>query len=635
MANNIENELDNDDVHGQLVEQGSGLVEEVRVLQQQLAEMYQAWVNGHVPPPSDNLHNVLVANQYLHSTSSNLRNDPFTVPIVPTFTFPQLTLAQKSNNDPQLYAHDAQHYSPELTFKVPDAYKHTPHNVFPIEIEKPDKNMEQEKMTRKMKSLEQTMRNIQGLGGHKSILFNNLCIFPHVHLPPGFKTPKFDKYDGHGDPVVCLKRYCNQLRGAGGKKELLMAYFGEILTVIASELFIDQDISYWHVWNDMAQDFVQQFQYNIDIVSDHSSLVNIKKKPTESFREYAIKWREQAARIGEIVENGMKSGKIASQATLKATTQAIQSGSGSFGNRKKKEEGSMMASGFGGVQRGIVPSYVQFQQGQSNSPQHYYPPQGPRYSVPPQQYTVFNAQAYARPPNHQQWRAPIPQGSRQLRPNFQAPYNPRPRQEYVREQEPKKEFTPIGESYTSLYRKLMQLKLIEPIMPRYANPNSKGFDSNARCEYHSNTQGHSTKNCWTLKKAIENLIEAKAIVVSNNEDTPNITNNPLPAHDNTHFIGMIYDDRDYKQSGKTDMDVRTIGQEPKVIVNPPQLAPLIVKGASSSLNLAGSETMILYVPGSTKKVEVQLGGPKLYIPRGIQKIVPNNSLRNIIEPVVI
>ncbi|XP_075108704.1 uncharacterized protein LOC142180390 [Nicotiana tabacum] len=337
----------------------------------------------------------------------------------------------------------------------------------------------------------------------------------------------------------------------------------------------------------------------------------------------------EVIKIGEIVENGMKSGKIISQAALKATTQAIQSGSGSFKNQKKKEEGSMMASGFGGVQRGIVPSYVQFQQGQSNSPQHYYPPQGPRYSVPPQQYTAFNARAYARPPNHQQWRAPIPQGSRH------APYNPHPRQEIVREQEPKKEFIPIRESYTSLYRKLMQLKLIEPIMPRYVNPNSKVFDSNARCEYHSNTQGHSTENCWTLKKAIKNLIEAKAIVVTNNEDTPNITNNPLPAHDNTHFIGMIYDDRDYKQSGKTEMDVGTIGQEPKVIVSPPQLAPLIVKGASSSLNLVGSEKMILYVPGSTKMVEVQLGGPKLYIPGGIQKIIPNNSLRNITEPIVI
>ncbi|XP_019248614.1 PREDICTED: uncharacterized protein LOC109227879 [Nicotiana attenuata] len=331
----------------------------------------------------------------------------------------------------------------------------------------------------------------------------------------------------------------------------------------------------------------------------------------------------------------MKSGKIVSQAALKSTTQAIQSGSGSFGNWKKKEEGSMMASGFGGVQRGIVPSYVQFQQGQSNSPQHYYPPQGPRYSVTSRQYTVFNAQPYARPPNHQQWRAPTPQGSHQFRPNFQAPYNPRPRQEYVREQELKKEFTPIGESYTSLFQKLIQLKLIEPIMPHYMNPNSKGFYSNARCEYHSNTQGHSTENCWTLKKAIENLIEAKAIVVANNEDTPNITNNLLPAHDNTHFIRMICDDWDYKQSAKTEMIDGTIGQEPKVIVSPPQSAPLIVKGAGSSSNSAGSEKPVLYVPGSTKKIGVQLGGPKLYILGGIQKIFPNNALRNITEPVVI
>ncbi|XP_070057951.1 uncharacterized protein [Nicotiana tomentosiformis] len=488
-----------------------------------------------------------------------------------------------------------------------------------------------------MKSLEQTMRNIQGLGGHKSVSFNDLCMFPHVHLPPVFKTPKFDKYDGHGDPIAHLKRYCNQLRGAGGKEELFMAYFGESLTGIASEWFIDQDISHWHVWNDMAQDFVPQFQYNIDIVPDRYSLINIKKKPTESFREYAIKWREQAAsdpdylhymlasigkpfteaiKIGEIVENGMKSGKIMSQEALKAAMQAIQTRSDSFGNQKKKEEGSMMASGFKGIQRGIVPSYVQFQQGQSNSPQHYYPPQGPRYSVTPQQYIVFNAQAYARPLNHLQWRAPIPQGSRQLRPNFQAPYNPRPQQEYVREQEPNKAFTPIGELYTSLYRKLMQLKVIEPIMPRYVNPNSMVLTP-------------------MQDKAIENLIEAKAIVVTNNEDTPNITNNTLPAHDNTHFIMMVCDDRDYKQSGKTEMVVGTIEQEPKVIVSLPQLAPLIVKGASSSLNLAGSEKIILYVPGKTKKVEVQLGGPKLYIPGGIQKIIPNNGLRNITEPVVI
>ncbi|XP_070054990.1 uncharacterized protein [Nicotiana tomentosiformis] len=110
---------------------------------------------------------------------------------------------------------------------------------------------------------------------------------------------------------------------------------------------------------------------------DHNSLSNMKKKPTESFIEYAIKWREQATRvkppmdnhelnsifleaqkpdffqnmmsvmgrpfaeaikIGEMVENDLKTGQIISQEALIATTQAIQNGSGCLANRKKKDK---------------------------------------------------------------------------------------------------------------------------------------------------------------------------------------------------------------------------------------------------------------------------------------------------------
>ena len=61
----------------------------------------------------------------------------------------------------------------------------------------------------------------------------------------------------------------------------------------------------------------------------------------------------EAIKIGEMVENAIKSGKIVSQAAIRATTHAIQSGSGNFTNRKKKEEGSMMATGSRGVQMGM------------------------------------------------------------------------------------------------------------------------------------------------------------------------------------------------------------------------------------------------------------------------------------------
>ncbi|XP_070045821.1 uncharacterized protein [Nicotiana tomentosiformis] len=76
-----------------------------------------------------------------------------------------------------------------------------------------------------------------------------------------------------------------------------MAYFGESLTGTASERYRDQDISHWHIWDDLARDFVRQIQYNIYIAPDRNSLTNFKKKTAKSFREYAIKWREQAARV--------------------------------------------------------------------------------------------------------------------------------------------------------------------------------------------------------------------------------------------------------------------------------------------------------------------------------------------------
>ena len=70
----------------------------------------------------------------------------------------------------------------------------------------------------------------------------------------------------------------------------------------------------------------------------------------------------EAIKIGEMVENAIKSGKIVSQAAIRATTHAIQSGSGNFTNWKKKEEGSMAASGSRDIQKRMKNPYCQVQQ---------------------------------------------------------------------------------------------------------------------------------------------------------------------------------------------------------------------------------------------------------------------------------
>ncbi|XP_070044621.1 uncharacterized protein [Nicotiana tomentosiformis] len=378
--------------------------------------------------------------------------------------------------------------------------------------------MAQEEMTQRVKSLEQKLKNMQGLAGQKSIAFKDLCMFSSVHLPLGFKTPKFEKYDGHGDPIAHLKRYCNQLRGVEGKEELVMAYFWESLTGVASEWFMDQETSHWHVWDDIARAFVKRFQYNIDIAPDRNSLSNLKKKPTESFREYAIKWREQAARvkppmdvhelitiffqaqepdyfqnmmsavgksfseaikIGKMAENGLKTGKIISQTVLKAATQAVQIESDNFSDTNEKDEETMMTIRSRRGPKRTSRRYEQPHQVSDDSPEHYYPLQNPQYSIAPLQYVV-------QPPRHPRRRAPAPQNLHQPPQNFQVPYNPHPSQGYRGEQRLKDNFTPIGESYASVFEKLKHYDMIAPIPPNHVDPRARSFDPSKRCEYHSN-----------------------------------------------------------------------------------------------------------------------------------------------------
>ncbi|KAM3201934.1 hypothetical protein P3L10_029558 [Capsicum annuum] len=317
-----------------------GANEEIQKLRQQMIEMHRAWANGLSPPPfpTDNLEYLsslspvshaqfpifvdmtqhasgsILGKQYLntfnvHFLTPQYKTNTYSAPpSIPIFATPLPYKAPVSEGHPTIVlSHSArehvlnisgdQHYASEPIFKSTGHYGYTHPPELSFNTEKPVMTEEQEEMTKKLRSLELAMKNLQGLRRYKSVSYNDLCMFPDVHLPIGFKMPKFEKYDGHGDSVAHLRSYCNQLRGARGKKELLMAYFGESLSGLALEWFVDQDIDKWNSWDELANEFVQQFQYNIELISDEKSLTNMKKKSTETFREYAIRWREQAARV--------------------------------------------------------------------------------------------------------------------------------------------------------------------------------------------------------------------------------------------------------------------------------------------------------------------------------------------------
>ncbi|XP_070026864.1 uncharacterized protein [Nicotiana sylvestris] len=482
---------------------------------------------------------------------------------------PPATL-HRSSSEPLFQTHDNQYYPPKPTFKVPEPYPYTPHLDIPTETEKPPKNPEHEEMIRKVKSLEQLFRDMRGLGGQVSVAYKDLCLFPDVQLPPGFKMPKFDLYDGHGDPVAHLRGFCSKLRGASGRDELLMAYFSQSLSGSALEWYTRQDHSRWYTWDDLAQAFACHFQYNLEIIPDRMSLTKLEKKFGESFREYGFHWREQEARVeppmkesekvdyflqaleptyfghlvsavgksfnevvkmGGMVEEGLKSNKIMSYSAIKATTQATQNGTRGVLGKKKKEDVATIESATWGGSRNLPHYYNQPRPHPQNypdtpysPPQHYYPPLDSHFSI-------HHVQTYTQPPAHAQWRAPAPQNPYQAPQNNYPPpktyRNPpgigfRPNQAFKNERlQKQKTFTPLGESYTSLFHRQRQLGMLNPIEAKMLNPLPRNLDRSVSCEYCLGAPGHDTKKCWKLKTAVQELVDTHRIEVQALE-APNI-----------------------------------------------------------------------------------------------------------------
>ena len=83
--------------------------------------------------------------------------------------------------------------------------------------------------------------------------------------------------------------------------------------------------------------------------------------------------------------------------------------------------------------------------------------------------------------------------------------------------------------YTDLLPLLLQNSLVVPIpMQPQELPYPKGYDANAKYDYHPSFIGHSMENCKALKFKVRSLI--KEGWLNFKEDNPNIGNNPLSGH---------------------------------------------------------------------------------------------------------
>ncbi|KAL4278398.1 hypothetical protein GQ457_03G011280 [Hibiscus cannabinus] len=199
------------------------------------------------------------------------------------------------------------------------------------------------------KRLEEKLEALEVVDTFSGFEANELSLVPDLILPPKFKVPEFEKYDGTSCPRTHLTMFCRRMTGYGRDDNLLVHCFQDSLSGSATRWYNQLSRHQIKSWKDLAKAFLEQYKHVSDMVPDRLTLQHMKQKPNESFRQYAQRWRDVAVQVqpplgeketvvifiqtlegpildrlignattnfadlvlsGELIENAVKSGKI-------------------------------------------------------------------------------------------------------------------------------------------------------------------------------------------------------------------------------------------------------------------------------------------------------------------------------------
>ena len=130
-----------------------------------------------------------------------------------------------------------------------------------------------------METLVEKIHIIEGFSARGSVDLNSLTNFHQVIMPHKFKALEFIKYDGIGDPYAHLCMFCRKMTPYGDNHLLLYQIFHNSLTnPVASDYVRLEKTSNWR---EMANAFLEYYQFNTEIAPDRKVLYRTKKKSGE------------------------------------------------------------------------------------------------------------------------------------------------------------------------------------------------------------------------------------------------------------------------------------------------------------------------------------------------------------------
>ncbi|XP_016504341.1 uncharacterized protein LOC107822326 [Nicotiana tabacum] len=159
----------------------------------------------------------------------------------------------------------------------------------------------------------------------------------------------------------------------------------------------------------------------------------------------------------------------------------------------------------------------------------------------------------------------------------------------------------------------MRLKLLGVLRTfesKLSNPPPKNLDYSLRYAYCSDAPGHDIEKCWHLRSDIQELIDTNQIEVQI-LGVPNINQNPLPAHAETHMIDIVYKDGKPEKPSKSIMIIRA--SESNSVKTPivTSATSSTVEGLTDKLSKLDVKPSVVDVKGSPDNAEANQGKLKV------------------------
>ncbi|XP_070026213.1 uncharacterized protein [Nicotiana sylvestris] len=135
---------------------------------------------------------------------------------------------------------------------------------------------------------------------------------------------------------------------------------------------------------------------------------------------------------------------------------------------------------------------------------------------------------------------------------------------------------------------------------------AKGPEQDEVLRKFKSLEQHDTEKCWKLKRAGKDLIDTNKIEVQTPE-APNINQNSLPAHHETHMIELMHKGGELKKPSQMVMMIRvspkekSTGGEEVVQLEKVDVKPVVVMGKSSPIVAKNPELVKVMVRGVPSK----------------------------------